>query len=73
MAVRLATLDRARHLDELAKQQQLFGDGGFTGIRVRNNRQYPATLYVLAEGICAHGVVLLKPPEPLASGNAAGP
>ena len=37
MPVGFACLDRARHVDRLTHQQQAFGDGGFTGIRVRDD------------------------------------
>jgi hypothetical protein len=32
-----APFDRACQLNRTAKQQQFFGDGGFTGVRVRDD------------------------------------
>ena len=34
-----ARLDLARHLDRAAEQQQLFGQSGFAGIRMRDDRK----------------------------------
>src|SRR5690606_17344739 len=39
MTVGAPALDGARYLDLVSVQQQLFGDGGFTGVRVRNDRK----------------------------------
>src|SRR3546814_1055426 len=35
----LARLDRTGHLDRAAEQQQLLGQGGLAGVRVRNDRE----------------------------------
>ena len=37
MATALARLDRAGGVDRATEKQQLFSDGGFTGVRVGNN------------------------------------
>ena len=42
MARRLAALDGAGHGDGAAKQQQLLGQGGLAGIRVRDDREGPS-------------------------------
>ena len=34
MTIALAPFDGARHLNKIAQQQQFFGDGGLTRIRV---------------------------------------
>ena len=48
MAIRLLTLNRACDLDQIAEQQQLFSNGGFPGVGVRNDRQYaPAFDFLL--------------------------
>ena len=39
MSVALLAFHRTGYLNRLPKQQQLLGNGGFTGIRVRNNRE----------------------------------
>ena len=43
MAAALAALDRARQLDRAREQQQLFGQRGFTGVRVGNDAEGTAT------------------------------
>ena len=42
MAVAFFAFNCACLLDQLPKQQQLFSNGGFTGIGVRNNRERTA-------------------------------
>ena len=37
MAITLAALYRSRHLNQVAQQQQLFGNGSLTRIRVGDN------------------------------------
>ena len=44
MAVALLALDRARGLDRAAVEQELFGQRGFTGVGVRDDRKGPAPL-----------------------------
>jgi hypothetical protein len=39
MAIGLARLDGASHLNGAAKQQQFFSQGGFTGIRVTDDTE----------------------------------
>ena len=39
MAGGLAALDRAGHLDGAAEQQQLLGERGLAGVRVRDDRE----------------------------------
>jgi len=39
MPGRALGFDRARHLDGATEQQQLFGQRGFTRIRMRNDRE----------------------------------
>ncbi len=39
-------------LDQVSVQQQLFGNGGFTGVRVRNNREGAALGHLVLQ---AHG------------------
>ena len=39
MAVSLLALDRAGGLDRAAVEQELFGQSGFTGVGVRNDRK----------------------------------
>ena len=39
---RLAPLDRARHLDRAAEEQQLLGERGLAGVRVRDDREAAA-------------------------------
>ena len=47
MTIRLARLDRTGHLNGVAEQQQFFGHGGFTRIRVRNDGEGSALLNLL--------------------------
>ncbi len=44
MARRLASLDRAGHLDRAAEQQQLLGQRGLAGVRVRDDREAAAAV-----------------------------
>jgi len=37
MAIALTTLYRARHLNQIAEQQELFGDRGLARIRMRDD------------------------------------
>ena len=37
MAIALAAFNCARHLNQIAEQQELFGDRGLARIRVRDN------------------------------------
>ncbi len=47
MLLDLITLHRPGHLYRSTKQQEFFREGGFTGIRVTNNRKRAATLYLV--------------------------
>lgn len=42
----LARLDRTRHLYRATKEQKLLGQGRFTGIRMTDNTEGPATRYL---------------------------
>ena len=44
MAIGFLPLYRAGHLDQLAEQQQLLGNGGLAGVRVRDDGQHPPAL-----------------------------
>jgi hypothetical protein len=55
MARRLAGTDFSCHLDGPAKEQQLFGNGSFTGIRVADNGKGAATInFLLVEFLHFH-------------------
>ena len=49
MARCFAPLDRARHLNRTAEQQQLFGEGGLTGVRVGDDGKGAAPLGLLLD------------------------
>jgi hypothetical protein len=47
-------LDRPRQLNGVAKQQQLFRDGGFTRVRVGNDREGSSALDLVGDGTGQH-------------------
>src|SRR4029077_353074 len=64
-----ARLDLARQLYRPAEQQQLLGQGGLAGVRVRDDRKGPPAQNLVGQG--AHQSALAVAAPPLVSGSAA--
>lgn len=57
MPIGLLTFYRTGNLDELAQQQQLFGNRGLTRIRVRDDRESSTLPYLVNEFTICHNNV----------------
>ena len=67
MAVALARLHGASHLNRTAEQQQLFGQGGLAGIGVRNDRKRASPVHFAGNPAVRHVLVWSPstvPPKP---------
>jgi hypothetical protein len=59
MARRLASLDRTRHLDGAPEQQELFGQGGLAGVRVRDDGKGASFAYFSGTYVSQNNALLL--------------